>query len=618
MVLQINGFVLKRWVLPLLALVFVVGVFWPGLGGYWLFDDYSAVYKNPQVHMRQLDWDSVRRALGGFAHGEYGRPLATVSFALNHLASGLDPWHYKLTNVLIHAFNAVLVWLLLVRLLRLPQAKLDQRLASGVALAVALLWAIHPLQVSSVLYVVQRMETLATTFVFLSLLLYLAGRQRQLQGLRGGWPLLAAAGVTAAIGMLSKETAALAGLYALCLEVCLLRCQARDQRDRRVLLAAHAALMLVVVLGMIYLCLKYATPEVYAIRWYDAGERVLTQFRALPLYLGQMLLPTPDRMYFYYDDVVASSSLFAPMSTFYGALLLLTLLVSAVWLRRRLPLYSLGIAWFFAAHLLTSSPINLELVFEHRNYFALLGIILAAAALLCAFWRNMELRMLAVLAVVLTVGLGGLTVLRSATWGNGFLLATELQQQNPRSPRASSDLAEKYMLMSGMDPESPFYDFARREFLRGAALPHASPLPETGLLLMAAASGQPGDPAAWQSLQRKMHSNPAGVQENAAIDSLLRQYMDGLPIDAHQLDKAIATLFARRPPAPNAWASYADFLLHAGLDEDRAVECYVRAFIASGYDIEYLQRIVRALEGRGKAELVQRLYLRVNFPDKSS
>jgi hypothetical protein len=203
------------------------------------------------------------------------------------------------------------------------------------------------------------------------------------------------AAVAAAIGMLSKETAALAGLYALFLEVCLLRCQACDQRDRRVLLAAHAALVLVVVLGMIYLCVKYANPDVYAIRWYDAGERVLTQFRALPLYLGQILLPTPDRMYFYYDDVVASSSLFAPMSTFYSAMLLFALLVSAVWLRRRLPLYSLGIAWFFAAHLLTSSPINLELVFEHRNYFALLGIILAAAALLCAFWRNMELRMLA-------------------------------------------------------------------------------------------------------------------------------------------------------------------------------------------------------------------------------
>ncbi|MET3010422.1 hypothetical protein ABXT00_13975, partial [Stenotrophomonas koreensis] len=322
----------------------------------------------------------------------------------------------------------------------------------------------------------------------------------EVQGLRGGWPLLAASGAAAAIGMLSKETAALAGLYALCLELCLLRCQARDQRDRRVLLAAHAALVMVVVLGMIYLCVKYANPEVYAIRWYDAGERVLAQFWALPLYLGQILLPTPDWMYFYYDDVVASSSLFAPMSTFYGAMLLFALLVSAVWLRRRLPLYSLGIAWFFAAHLLTSSPINLELVFEHRNYFALLGIILAAAALLCAFWRNMELRMLALLAVVLTVGLGGLTVLRSATWGDGFLLATEFQQQNPDSERASNDLAEVYMLISGMDPESPFYDLARREFLRGAALPYASPLPETGLLLMVAASGRSSELAVWQSL----------------------------------------------------------------------------------------------------------------------
>lgn len=593
----------RQWVLPLLGFSVVVLVFWPGLSGYWLFDDYPVVYKNPLIRLEQLDWAGLQLAWAGFEHGEYGRPLATLSFALNHLLGGLDPWHYKFTNLLVHVANTVLVWLLVRRILGLAVVGPERAWIGPAALMVAVVWAIHPLQVSSVLYVVQRMEVLATTFVFASLCLYLAGRQRQLQGARGGWWLIAASGLVAAVGMLSKETAALAGLYALCLELCVLRCRAERLCDRRILLAAHAGLAVLLVAGMVYLCLKYAGTDVYVGRWYDAGERVLTQFRALPLYLGQIMIPAPGRMYFYYDDVVASASLFSPMTTLYGGLFLLAWLASAVVLRQRLPLYSLGVAWFFAAHLLTSSPINLELIFEHRNYFALLGVVLCVVALVMAFWRGMDPKMLAVVSVVVVAGLGGLTLLRSATWGDGFLLATELQQQNPRSPRAASDLAEKYMLMSGMDPESPFYDFAQREFVRGADLPGASPLPETGLLLMAAASGKPGSAQVWSSLQEKMHSNPVGAQENAALDSLLVQYMDDLPIDAVQLDLAIATLFARKSPAPTAWAAYGDFLLKAGLDDGRAVDCYARAYEISGADPAYLGRLVDALKARGREDV---------------
>lgn len=591
----------------LLALGLVLAIFWPGLTGFWLFDDYPVVYQNPLIRIDHLGWDDFRRAWSGFEHGEYGRPLAMATFALNHMVSGLDPWGYKLTNLLIHAANTLLVWLLVRQVLDLAVSGEWRSWNGWAAVLISMIWAIHPLQVSSVLYVVQRMEVLATTFVFASMCLYLAGRQRQMAGVGCGWILVLASGLMAAGGMLSKETAALTGLYALCLELCVLRFRAVRQRDRLLLLSAHTGLVILVAVGMVYLCMEYASADVYTGRWYDAGERVLTQFRALPLYLGQILIPAPGRMYFYYDDVVASASLFAPMTTFYGALFLLAWVASAVVLRRRQPLYSLGVAWFFAAHLLTSSPINLELVFEHRNYFALLGVVLCVASLVMAFWRRLDSRVLVVLAMAVVFGLGMLTWLRSATWGNGLLLATELQQQNPRSPRAASDLAEKYMLMSGMNPESPFYDFARNEFLRGAALPYASPLPESGLLLMAAASGQSGSAPIWASLQAKMQSNPTGAQENAALESLLSQYMDGLPIDAQQLDSALDTFFSRKSPAPAAWASYGDFLLRSGLDDARAVECYIRAYKASGADATYLERVLSSLAANGREDVARQL-----------
>ena len=60
-----------------------------------------------------------------------------------------------------------------------------------------------------------------------------------------------------------------------------------------------------------------------------------------------------------------------------GAVITTALLATALALRNRLPFFSLGVLWFFAAHFLTSNVVPFELVFEHRNYFAALGILLA-------------------------------------------------------------------------------------------------------------------------------------------------------------------------------------------------------------------------------------------------
>lgn len=597
----------SSWYLPAALVVLTFAMYWPGLKGGWLFDDYPVVFKNVQVQLASVDWASLRNAWDGFKVGEIGRPLATLSFGVNFWLGGDSPWGYKFVNLVLHALNVVLVWRLVHTIALLPQAKLEVASARLIAGAVAILWAIHPLQVSSVLYIVQRMEVLATTFVFLSLLLYLAGRRRQIAGARGGWRLLFAAAIVAACGLLSKETAALAGLYALCIELALLKFSAWSANDAKRLKAAYTALGCIAVLAAVYICLKYASASAYQGRWFTADERVLTQFRALPLYLGQMFFPAPGRMHFYYDDVVASTSLWHPITTVIGALFLAALVVLAWLVRRRCPLVTLGIAWFFAAHALTSSPINLELVFEHRNYFALLGAVLAAVAGVRALWAGFNPNALRLITAIIVIALSGLTLLRAATWGDVFLLATELAQENPRSPRAATDLGEQYMLLSGMRASSPYYAKARDEYLRAAALPLASPLPEAALLMMTAVSGQSADPAWWRSLQDKVAGNPLGAQEKLAVQSLLLQYYDGVPIDVHHLDQAIAALFSRMHPESSAYAQYADFILRAGLGQERAVRLYVDAFLASGSDMDYLQRLTADLSAAGHADIATQL-----------
>src|SRR5690606_19589931 len=120
---------------------------------------------------------------------------------------------------------------------------------------------------------------------------------------------------------------------------------------------------------------------------------------------------------------------------------------------------------------------------------------------------------------------------RAASWGDVLLLSMHNVAINRDSPRASNDLGEQYFLMSGGDPDSPFYQFARKEFERGSLLPGSSPLPEQALIIISLRAGQPVDPAWWDRIEEKLGTRPIGPQEGMAILGLMRRRLDGMAID---------------------------------------------------------------------------------------
>src|SRR5690606_32879591 len=152
-------------------------------------------------------------------------------FALDYYFWGKQPFGFKLSGLLVHGLNALLVFLLFSELLRGRVNDHHRRLLAAVA---AFLWAAHPLQVSTVLYVVQRMETMAATFVLLALLNYLKGRRRQIAGL-AGWGYLVGAGLLTGLGLLAKESAVLVVPLALSLELTVLGFQSSESRTRKFL-----------------------------------------------------------------------------------------------------------------------------------------------------------------------------------------------------------------------------------------------------------------------------------------------------------------------------------------------------------------------------------------------
>lgn len=585
-------------------------VYYPGLSGGFLFDDFPNIVTNPRIQMQSVDWDSIVRAAQAYAPGMYGRPLATLGFAFDFAIGGKNAGVFKIHSLAVHVVNALLVLVLVRRLLALADAR--GAWPAWAALAIALLWAIHPIQVSSVLYIVQRMETLAATFVLLGLLAYLRGRREQRDG-RNGWGWIAGSGVLAGVGMLAKETAVLFPLYTLALELTLLGFAANDPGITRFLKRAYGiGLALGLLLFAVIVLPTYLAPGAYASRDFTLEERLLTQLRVLPMYLGQILLPLPDKLLFYYDNYPVSKGWLSPATTLAGGIFLAALAALAWRLRRTDPLFALGVGWFFAAHFLSSNVIRLELVFEHRNYFALLGVLLALAALA----RRIPVReasaagALALGCVVL--GLGLLTTIRSATWGDPLLLASDLVARNPGSPRASSDLATLWAGMSDSQPNSPFFNMAMLEFERGSRLPGSSPLPEQGLILMAATTGQPVDPAWWDRMEHKLRTRPISPQESMAVMGLVQQRYEGIELDDARLSALFEILLERRPRNTRLRANYAHFLLAKRGDKPGAARQFALTILSVPGDTAYRERIIASLVSDGHADVASDVLTQVS------
>ena len=580
--------------------------FWPGLTGGFILDDYSSIIGSDAVKIESFSRDSLSAAADAYG-GLIGRPVSTVSIALDHLRQGLDPTGFKNTNLVIHLINVLLLFVMTRRLLKVNAVHGYSVWPAWCALAITAAWALHPLQVSTVLYVVQRMEMLATLFTLLALLSYINAREHQLRGSAAGLPWLVLSTVMTALALLSKETGVLVFFYALTLELLFFRFRANSKLDRRLLLGLQIGFFAAALLAYLLVLLPAAlAPETFLRREFSAGERLLTQFRALAYYLSLIVFPAPDRFLFFYDHYPHSTSLFKPLTTFFSALFLCFLATLAIILRKRHPLASLGIAWFFIGHLLSSNVFSLELVFEHRNYFPSFGIILTIAALLEMYGARLVSsgRLLAWLVIC---GLTLLTAIQAATWGDRINLAMHLASVNPKSERAQTELGAIYAGMSDGIPGSPLYQSAVIRLERAAALPAASSTPEQMLIILAARSNAQGKEAWWDSLVDKLTHRALGSSEQNAVSRLLENRTDGYSISDEGLARVEAVLRQRPETPPRLFANFGFYSLGTLNDAARGEKAFLEARRRLGDNQQALEEWIKELESGGFGTIADRL-----------
>lgn len=548
----------------LIALLITAAIYHPGLSGGYLFDDYPNIVENSAVHVTSLDWPDWRAAALASPSADLRRPLAMLSYAANYYFTGLDPRPMKLSNLLIHLLNGFLLWAVLLKLLRLGARygalALNDAAIRWTALGLSAAWLLCPINLSSVLYVVQRMESLAQSFVLAGLLLYLHGRRNMLAGSGGGALCALGLALGTGIGMLCKETAVLLPLYAFLIELTLLRFAATSRSAGRQLWTIYAALLFAPgLVGLAWLLPRATSLGAYAGRPFTLVQRLLTELRVVVDYIGWTLLPRPGSLSFYHDDIAVSTSWLSPTATLLSGLLIAALLASAAALRRRVPLYALGIAWYFAAHLLTATFVPLELVFEHRNYFASIGLLLTAAGLILEIPSALGLvrRALPILAIG---AFCAVTALRAQEWSDPIHFAYAEALQHPDSPRANYELGRTLTIASGYRANSALIDPAMQAFERAAALPIANAAPAAGLIVVANHMQRSVKPEWWQNLRDKLSRQPPSQEDIGALQSLANcQHRRECATETNQLLSAFLAALNHPAPSPRLLAAYGAF-----------------------------------------------------------
>ncbi|MEK6806977.1 MAG: hypothetical protein AABY95_10070 [Pseudomonadota bacterium] len=478
--------------LPLMAAC--VAVYFQGLFGGFLLDDYENIVNNPSLSL--VDGSTYRWLAAALSSdsGMLRRPVSMLSFGLNHYLFGMDPIAFKAVNLGVHLLCGLLVYGLSLRLLPFltPSGAVSGKSLKNhrnLAFFVTALWVLHPLHVSGVMYIVQRMNQLAALFVLAGLYCYASGRLRMLRGESGLLVAVSGLLVFGLLAMFSKENGALILAYAFVIEAICFRFRgprSGTARDIRVCFVLFLALPILAMAGFIATHFEWLTGG-YAARNFTLPERLLTEPRILLHYLYWIFVPLPSLMGLYHDDIPLSTGLLSPPSTVAVLVFFMALVLLAWKTRVRWPGIVFALAWFLAGHAMESTILPLELVFEHRNYLPMAGVLLGTCAAASSYIPvQQDLRVVTALCILMLAGLAGATALRNHSWRSPQTLAMDTARNHPQSPRslydagravifAASNASDKHKLEAKLE--------ARDYFQQAMALDKTYIFPSIGYVL---------------------------------------------------------------------------------------------------------------------------------------
>lgn len=460
--------------LSLLA-VAIATTYWQALGGPFVFDDIYNIVINKKLHLTELTATNLLSAATSTDAGPLQRPIAMLSFALNHWLHGLDTWGYKLTNLIIHIVNSCLLFLVTKNVLLTLTKSSHHKRISIAALTAAAIWGLHPLNLTPVLYVVQRMNSLSALFLLCGLLSYVTYRKAEIDALsKNSVTCVFLVSLCTLLSSLSKENGILLPGFILLVEFIVFRDIALNWKTSPVawMNATFLVSLFFILIALFIGTHQYTIESIansYHSRPFTLSERLYTETRVVWGYLGSIWAPDITSLALFHDDIAISKSWNNPISTAFslaGWLFVLFLLIF-LYAKRKAPFVVLSIFWFLWGHTLESTIFPLEIAHEHRNYVPMMGITLLWAYLSLILAENFTRLLIPITCSVLLV-LASSTYLRAANWKDVGTLALSDALRNPESSRSNYEAGRYYHWLYLNDKKegevSPEYKEARRYF----------------------------------------------------------------------------------------------------------------------------------------------------------
>src|SRR5213592_3537765 len=398
-----------QWHVPVLVALVTFTAFWPALQNQFVdWDDSKNFVDNPQY--RGLAGTHLRWMWTTFHMGHYA-PLTWMTLGLDHVLWGMNPLGYHLTSLLLHVANAVIFYVVVLQILTLALPRLADRgraLGASAGFA-ALVFAIHPQRVESVVWATERRDVLSGLFYLVTILVYLRAYAREAPGRRSYW-----------------------------LSVVLFGCA---------LLSKSMAVSLPIVLLIL---------DVYPLRrlggslgWWSVPARLAVSAYGLSFYLWKMIVPS--NLSPLYPRPLTVDPWAMPFVLSYGLVLATTGIALA--LRRRVP--GLSAAW--SAYVVVLLPvlgivqIGSQIAADRYTYLASLGWAILAGAGLGSSWRTSSRSRtgtptalpLAGIATGVVVALGVLTWSQAQVWHDSERLWTHALATGYDSVAAQNNLGRE-------------------------------------------------------------------------------------------------------------------------------------------------------------------------------
>jgi len=426
------------------------------------WDDFDNLILNSNY--QGLGWAQLRWMFTTFHLGHY-QPLSWLTFSFDYLLWGKEPFGYHLTNLLIHAANAALIYFLSRRLLELALPGSDEKKDLSISLAAAfaaLLFAIHPLRVESVAWATERRDVLSSHFLFWTLWCYLRAATSQANGpVRQGW--IAASVGFYLLSLLSKAMGMTLPVILLLLDIYPLKRLEGDPRKwfgraaRQVFIEKIPFTVLAIVMAAVALIAQEQSGALSRLEHYPLALRLAQASYGIVFYLWKTLWPSGLTPLY---QLFSKPIFFDPRDWLFVAseVLVLAVTIGLLLCRRRWPA---GLtAW--ACYIVFLSPIlglaqsGPQFVADRYSYLACLSWALLAGAALNYMLRLQGERPAALARRSIAAGCSGLIVFvlglltwnQTQVWRNSETLWRRALVVNPDSTRALLNLGDVLRLQN--------------------------------------------------------------------------------------------------------------------------------------------------------------------------